>query len=204
MAHLRQVHKFPWKPPWNIGFEKEPRPDATRRMSNPEILQDSHLQIGERMSNPKLESRRATNIAYTEHIGPYDKIPWEEYVQRLYGWAKRQKVMPGFYPLAIYHDDPEKTPAEKCRSEVAITFKGRGKKGDGMKVRRLPAMKVAAVSHKAPGSEFKKTYAQLTKWIADRGYTTSGPPIEVYTRKPKVVGGVTILYAKVMMPVTKK
>jgi effector-binding domain-containing protein len=156
------------------------------------------------MTNPKLESRKAANIAYIEHFGPYDGVPWENYIQRLYGWAKKQKVMPGFYPMGIYHDDPEKTLAEKCRSEIAITFKGKGKEENGIRTRRLQAMKVAAISHKAPGSEFKNTYARLMKWITEKGYRVSGPPIEVYTKKPKVVGDVTILYAKVMMPVKKK
>jgi hypothetical protein len=27
------------------------------------------------MANPKLESRKAANLAYIEHKGPYDKVP---------------------------------------------------------------------------------------------------------------------------------
>jgi len=156
------------------------------------------------VSSPKVESRKAANIAYIEHVGPYDKVPWEEYVQRLYGWAKGQKVMPGFYPMAIYHDDPEKTSPAKCRSEIAITFKGNGKEQAGVRIRQLPEMTVAAISHRGPGSEFQKTYARLMEWIAEKGYAVSGPPIEVYTRKPRVASGVTVLYVKVMMPVKKK
>jgi effector-binding domain-containing protein len=41
-------------------------------------------------------------------------------------------------------------------------------------------------------------------WIAEKGYEVSGPPMEVYSKKPQVVGGVTILYAKIMIPVKKK
>ena len=105
--------------------------------------------------------------------------------------------------VGLDFDEPQKTPSEKCRSEIAITYKGKGKAQDGLKTKRLSAIKVATISHKAPGAEFKKTYAQLMEWIAKKGYVVSGPPIEVYTKKPEVVGGVTVLYAKVMMPVTK-
>jgi effector-binding domain-containing protein len=154
--------------------------------------------------NPKLEARKATNLAYIEHVGAYDKVPWEDYIKRLYGWAKEQKVMPGFYPMAIYLDDSEKTPPENLRSDIAITFKGKAKEQAGVKTRNMPAMKVATISHKGPGSEFKNTYAKLTEWIEKKGYRILGPPIEVYSKKPEVVGGVTILYAKVMMPVKKK
>jgi len=156
------------------------------------------------LTGPKVEKRKATNLAYIEHQGPYDKVPWEDYINRLYGWAKEQKVMPGFYPMAIYHDDPEKTPPENCRSEIAITFKGRAKEQGGVKIRKMPAMSVAAVSHKGLGSEFKNTYAMLAGWIEKKGYEVSGPPIEVYSKKPEIVDGTTILYAKVMMPVKKK
>ena len=154
--------------------------------------------------NPKLESRKAVNLAYIEHVGPYDKVPWEDYIKRLYGWAREQKVMPGFYPMAICHDDPEKTPPENCRSEIAITFKGKAKQQSGIKTRKMPAMKVAAISHKGPASSFRDTYAKLAEWINKKEYKVWGPSIEVYTKKPEVIDGVTILYAKVMLPVKKK
>jgi len=154
--------------------------------------------------SPRLERRKASNLAFIEHQGPYDKVPWEDYIKWLYGWAKEQKVMPGFYPMAIYHDKPEKTPAEECRSDIAITFKGKAKEEAGVKIRKMPAMKVATISHKGPGSEFKNTYAKLADWIEKKGLRISGPPIEIYSKKPEIVGGATILYAKVMMPVQKK
>jgi len=156
------------------------------------------------MVNPKLETRKAANLAYIEYKGPYGKLPWDDYVKRLYGWAKEQKVMPGFYPMAIYHDDQGKTSPEESRSDIGIIFKDRAKEQAGVKTRKMPAMKVAAISHKGPGSEFKNTYAKLTEWIDKKGYKISGPPIEVYSKKPEIVSGVTVLYAKVMVPVKKK
>jgi effector-binding domain-containing protein len=156
------------------------------------------------MAGPKLESRKATSIVYIEHMGPYDKVPWDEYMHRLYGWAKEQKVMPGFYPMSICYDDPANTPPEKCRSEVAISFKGKAEATSGLKIRQMPAMKVASISHKGPGSEFKSSYGKLNDFIAEKGYEISGPPMEVYSKKPEVVKGVTIIYAKIMMPVKKK
>ena len=155
-------------------------------------------------SNPKLEKRKASSIAFIEHRGPYDKVPWEEYIERLYNWAKEQKVMPGFYPMGIYHDNPEEVPAEQCGSNIAITFKGGAAELKGIKIGKLPDMTVASLSHKGPGSEFKNTYSKLSKWIKEKGYVVSGSPIEVYSKKPEVVNGVTILYAKVMIPVKKR
>lgn len=106
--------------------------------------------------------------------------------------------------MAIYPDDPENIPADKLRSEIAITFKGKAAAKGNIKTKKLPAMKVATISHKGPGSEFKNTYGKLVGWIAEKGLVISGPPMEIYSKKPEVVGGQTILYAKVMMPVKKK
>jgi effector-binding domain-containing protein len=68
----------------------------------------------------------------------------------------------------------------------------------------MPAMKVATISHKGPGTEFQNTYTRLTEWIDRKGYKIAGPPIEIYSKKPEVVDGVTILTAKIMMPIKKK
>jgi effector-binding domain-containing protein len=35
---------------------------------------------------------------------------------------------------------------------------------------------------------------RLAEWIKEKGYQTSGPSIEVYSKKPKVVDGVSIHY----------
>lgn len=156
------------------------------------------------MAGPKIEARKASDLAYIEHEGPYDKVPWDEYMHRLYGWAKEQKVMPGFYPMGIYLSDPKTTPPEKMRCDIAITFKGKAKEAGGIKLRKQPAMKVASVSHKGPGSEYTKTYSKLMEFVEVKGYRVSGPPMEIYSKKPEVVNGVTVLYAKVMMPVEKK
>jgi effector-binding domain-containing protein len=155
------------------------------------------------MAKPKLEKRKAQTIAYIEHSGPYDKVPWDKYIESLYGFAKAKKVMPGFYPLAIYFDNPQETPENKLRSHIAIPIHGNPKPDKDIKIGKLPAMTVASVSHKGPGEEFKNTYQQLNDFIKEKNLKCAGPPMEIYTKKPEVVGGKTILFAKVMIP-TKK
>jgi effector-binding domain-containing protein len=40
--------------------------------------------------------------------------------------------------------------------------------------------------------------------MIQNGYEWSGPAIEVYTKKPKIVGGETIIYGEIQVSVTKK
>ena len=152
----------------------------------------------------KIEKTKSMTIAYVEHTGDYGKLPFEEDMKTLYGWAKAKKVRPGLQAMGVFYDMPETTPPERCRSEVAIPIYGPGAPEGGVKVRKLPAMTVAATSHQGPASEYRKTYAALSAWIAEHGYEWSGPAIEVYSKKPEVVRGETILFARIKAPVRKR
>jgi AraC family transcriptional regulator len=156
------------------------------------------------MAGVKLESRKPMTIAYIEHVGSYGNIPFDKYFGQLYGWAKENKIMPGFHPMGIYHSIPKETPPEECKASIAIPIYGKGKPSGDIKIKKLPAMKVATYSHKGPSSEYQKSYNKLEVWIKEKGYTVAACPIEVYSKKPEVVKGEMILYAKIMMSVRKK
>ena len=54
------------------------------------------------MGKIEVKERKPCTLAYIEHFGPYDAIPFEKYFPQLYGYAKEEKVMSGFTPLGIY------------------------------------------------------------------------------------------------------
>ncbi len=148
----------------------------------------------------KREKRKSARLAYIEHVGVYDKIPFGEYIERLYGWEKKNHVRPGFYPMGIFLDPPDAKPQEKLRSEIGIQIYGEARSTDGILIKELPTMEVACISHKGPSAEHPKTYSDLSEWITRHGYEWAGPSIEIYTRKPKLVRGETILFTKIMAP----
>ena len=156
------------------------------------------------MGKIKIEKRKPVTIAYMGYKGPYNDIPFDSYIERLYGWAKEKRIRPGFYPLAVYHDNPETTAPEDCRTDVAITVVGEPQGTDEIMVRKMPAMTVASVKHKGGADEYQGVYEALARWVEENGYTWDGPPIEMYTRKPKVVDGKAVFHAKIMAPVRKK
>jgi len=155
------------------------------------------------MGTVKTETRKAVRIAYLTYIGSYGKVPFDTSIPKLYEWVKRNRVMPGFYPMCIFLSDPKTTPPEECVTELAITFKGDAKPEEDIKIKDLPEMTVATLSHKAPASEYQKSYDTLASWIMAKGYTVSGPPMEIYSKKPEMVDGQMIIYAKIMFPVVK-
>ena len=155
------------------------------------------------MAKVKIEKRKAVRVAYLQHIGSYGNIPFDKMIGQLYDWAKRNKVMPGFYPMGIYLSDPKTTPPEKNITEIAISFKGDARPDGDIKIKDLPEMTVATYSHKGPSSEYQKSYSILGEWIVENGYQMHGPPIEIYSKKPEMVDGQMVLYSKIMFPVVK-
>ena len=153
------------------------------------------------MNRPRFEERKETMLAYIEHEGPYNDILWGELMAELYRWAKEHKVIPGFHPIGIYFDDPQVVPGYKCRSHIAITFRGEGKAAHGVKIRKLTAMKVGTLSFKGPASELGRAYRLLSEWIAAKGHKAVGPSFEIYSKSPEIVDGTIILYSKIMMSV---
>ncbi len=156
------------------------------------------------MDKIKVEKTKPIQLAYIEHVGVYGEIPFDEYIPRLYAWAKEKKVRPGFKMISLYHDNPEEKPPAECRSEIGIPIKGTTAPDKEIKIKELPSMEVAVIKHKGPSSQYKETYGKLGEWIEENGYEWAGPSMEVCTKKPKVVGNETIIYATVQVPIKKK
>jgi AraC family transcriptional regulator len=152
----------------------------------------------------KIEHRKPLTLAYIEHRGDYGRIPFDEYIGRLYAWTKERRVRPGMQAMGIFYDSPERTPPAQCRCEIGIPVYGDVKPEGDVRVKAMPAMDVATISHRGPSREYSATYRALSEWIALHGYEWVGPSFEVYSKKPTIEKGETILYAKVMAPVRKK
>ena len=153
--------------------------------------------------NIKVKRRGATAIAYIEARGAYGKIPYGELYEKLFAWAKEARAAPGFSTLAIYASCPKETAEADLVTKVGIPlYKSAEPKGD-IKVDQLPEMEVAIKKHEGPAEEYDKSYGELTKWISDNGYKIAGPAMEIFTKKPKVKDGKTIIYSEIQFPVTK-
>lgn len=156
------------------------------------------------MAKVKLSKRKESTVAYIEHIGSYDTIPFEECIKKLFAWAKENRARPGFKPSTIYPDDPKTTPVTNLRSWVGIPIRGTGQPNETVKTTVLTESLLATYKHVGPSSEFTNSYKLLEDWVQSEGYEFTGPPVEYYPKKPKVKNGVTIIYAEIHCPVRKK
>ena len=156
------------------------------------------------MAGIKIKTIKPQKLAYIEHTGNYSEIPYDEYYDKLYSWAKEKKVRPGFKALGIFHDNPDKTPPELCKSEICIPIVGDVEGDENIKIKELPSMEVAQIKHKGSSKEYQNTYGTLNNWITQNGYEWVGSSMEVYSKKPKTLGEETIIQATIQVPIKKK
>ena len=156
------------------------------------------------MDKIKIQKFKPIKLAYIEHIGKYDEVPYDKYVPRLYEWAKENKVRPGFKNINVFHDDPTLKNPSECKSWIGIPIKGDAKSDDEVKIEDMAEMEVATMKFKGPGSEYKSAYQKIQNWIDENGYEWAGPSLEVCLKKPKMVNGEMILSTTIQVPIKKK
>lgn len=64
----------------------------------------------------------ASHLAFVRVTGEYGKN-YEPATQKLYQWASPRGLADNTC-IFIYHDNPEITPAEKCRTDVCLLLDG--------------------------------------------------------------------------------
>lgn len=120
-------------------------------------------------------------IAAIRHIGPYHLIG--DAFGRLGGILKAPSP-PGTQMIALYHDDPDTTPAQNLRSDAGITLPGHARCPDGLIEHRVPAGKYAKAIHKGGYEGLPAAWHALKKeWLPKSGYRGSAS-YEIYVNNP--------------------
>jgi AraC family transcriptional regulator len=132
----------------------------------------------------EITSRPELRVAALRHDGPYERIP--EAFARLGPIAGKAGLIGGAASMiAIYHDDPEVTPAEKLRSDAGVTIPPTAKLPAGLTEVKVPAGSYAHATHKGPYERLGDTWARLKEWLATNGKLAGdGPGFELYRNTP--------------------
>ena len=147
---------------------------------------------------PPVFSREATNmkvdheelpelrIAALRHIGPYQLI--SEAFARLGAIAGPAKLFltPGTMMIALYHDDPEATPASELRSDAGLTLAEDVPLPSGTSEMRVPAGRHARTTHVGPYATISDTWIRfMGGWLPASGEELrEGPSFEIYRNTP--------------------
>jgi AraC family transcriptional regulator len=125
-------------------------------------------------------------VATIPHVGPYDRI--SEAFARL-GEIADAAGLPETALLAIYHDDPQTTPASALRSAAAIVVSPHAKVPQGLVEYRLPAGRYACTTHIGPYERLGDAWARLLgEWFPRSGHRLrEGGSYEIYRNTPASV-----------------
>lgn len=123
-------------------------------------------------------------VAAVRHTGPYTEI--SEAFERMSKIAQDADLFqPGALMLALYHDDPQSTPAASLRSDAAITL------GDGVQApagsteMTVPAGEYARATYEGPYSGLPGAWSQVMAWVTGKGKRfADGVSYELYRNDP--------------------
>ena len=125
-------------------------------------------------------------IGTVRHIGAYEKIP--QAFERLAAVMAGAKRPPNPQLLALYYDDPNTTPADRLRSDAALTFVPGSDVPAGLIERRIPAGKYASAVHVGPYDKLGQAWGELKAELDKRGWKPTGAvSYEIYLDDPMSV-----------------
>jgi AraC family transcriptional regulator len=141
---------------------------------------------GGRTMNVTIENMPELRVGAVHHKGPYNQIP--------NAFAKLGQIVhgAGVVPqadtrmLAIYHDDPDTTPADELRAEAGLTFPSTATMPAGLEEHTVPAGRYAHTTHIGPYEQLGDVWARLMgEWIPASGERVgNSPSYEIYANTP--------------------
>ncbi len=128
----------------------------------------------------------AQNVISIQHTGSYSEIG--SVYHRLHEWAREVGVTitgPGF---TRFLSPPNEFDLESAMFEVCLPIGG-DVQGDGpVTVKQMPACTVAYSRVQGPHGRIPAHYTEMFAWLSAQGMETSGPPREVYIKRPDALG----------------
>lgn len=133
----------------------------------------------------RIQEMPELRVATVAHVGPYNQIP-QAFAQLGQIAGPAGLFGPQSAMLAIYHDDPDTTPAAELRSEAAIVVAPDAVLPGGLGERRIPAGRYATLTHVGPYEKLGDAWARLVgQWLPNSGHRMAdGVSYEIYRNTP--------------------
>jgi AraC family transcriptional regulator len=147
-----------------------------------------HFISGDSAMHVEIKHLQELRVASLRHIGPYNRI--SEACARLGEIATAAGIVDdSTLLLAIYHDDPETTPAAELHSEAAIRVSPDARIPAELGERRIAAGRYAVTTHLGPYEQLGDVWPRfLGEWLPRSGERMSdGVSFEIYRNTPAEV-----------------
>ena len=132
----------------------------------------------------KVKRAPSYTVASMMRVGPYSGNMLRSEFTQLVKWAKRRRVRTGRWILFFIDEPGGRRPLNKLRSEACLQIKGRAVSEGKIRVKKLPAHKVASVTFNPNIISPRLVYSGLYGWLRYAGYKDAGLSREVYEGNP--------------------
>jgi AraC family transcriptional regulator len=134
----------------------------------------------------RIETRPEIRVAALAHVGPYNTIGAA--FDRLGAIAGRAGLLasPAAQMIAVYHDDPETTPAAQLRSAAGVSVAAGAAIPPPLQELRLPAGRWACMLHRGSYAGLGDSWQRLLgQWLPASGWRLgAGECYELYLNHP--------------------
>ena len=122
-----------------------------------------------KIMNAEVREMPEYNVAYVRRMGPYNKETCAPAFAELMQWAGSRVDFSSCVVLGVYYDNPEVTPAEKCRFDACISIPP-GTATDGQIGSQTIQGGPYAVCHfEMKGDSFKQAWEDAFAWLVNSG-----------------------------------
>jgi AraC family transcriptional regulator len=150
------------------------------------VMQSRHPERTKMVFRVEVREEPPRHVAYIRHVGNYSEIGGA--FGRLARWAGPRGLFrhPETRMLAVYHDSPDVTPAEKLRSDACITVPEGTKVKRDIGVMSLPGGTYATAYVEIDATQYGEAWDRLfSDWLPQSGYQPDDRPCyEIYLNDP--------------------
>lgn len=144
------------------------------------------IDTGGRSMNVAITTFPELRVATVHHVGPYNRVA--EAFTRLGEIAGPAGLYadPAAAMVALYHDDPESTPAAQLQSDAGLIVSDHTALPPSLGETRIPAGRYARTVHRGPYNELGDVWARfLGEWLPASGHRLGGgASYELYLNNP--------------------
>ena len=142
--------------------------------------------VGEYAMNVDVKEMPAYRLATVPHVGPYHRIA--EAFRKLGALAGPAGLFqyPRVAMIAVYHDDPETTPAGELRADAGLAVPDDAALPEGLGEVRLRGGRYARATHVGPYAGLGDAWARfMGEWLPQSGHRVGeGLSYEIYVNDP--------------------
>ena len=120
--------------------------------------------------NVETRNLQESKIAYVRKVGKYCKETCEPAFQEITSWAIARGLNNTEKFIAIYWDNPEITPPEKCRMDACITIPTDFEINNSMNVQVIASGTYAIFHYEIFDTEFQEAWCDSFKWLIENEY----------------------------------